>query len=154
MDPTIITAIAFAILLLICLILGLQLFSLKKQLRQVTSGIDEKNLIEIIQQYIRTLNQCHEDMDVMNQEFQKIRQDTADFFRKVGLVRYQGFKDTGGDQSFSLCLLNQKDDGIMITSLFGRDFSKIFAKKIKGGAPAQHNLTDEEESALKEALEQ
>lgn len=71
--------------------------------------------------------------------------------RKVGLVRYNPFSDAGGDQSFALALLNDRLDGIVISSLYGRDINRVYTKSIKNGK-SQYQLTEEEIQAIKGAV--
>lgn len=70
--------------------------------------------------------------------------------RKAGLVRYNPFSDAGGDQSFALALLNDRNDGIIISSLYGREINKVYAKPIQNGA-SQYQLTEEEKTAIQNA---
>jgi len=70
--------------------------------------------------------------------------------QKCKLDRYQAFRDTGGDQSFSLALLDGKCDGAIITSIFGRNESRLFAKRVVKGV-AVHALSEEERKLLEEA---
>lgn len=72
--------------------------------------------------------------------------------QKVGLLRYNPFDDTGGDISFSLSLLDDKGDGLVVTSLHGRAGTRVFAKGIKGGKASKYQLSKEEEQVVKEAL--
>lgn len=70
--------------------------------------------------------------------------------RRVGLVRYNPFSDSGGDQSFALALLNDKKDGIVISSLYGREMNRVYAKSIQNGG-ANYQLTEEEKKAIEDA---
>ena len=70
--------------------------------------------------------------------------------QKVGLVRYNPFSDAGGDQSFALALLDGRGNGVVISSLYGREMNRVYAKRIEGGA-AKYPLTDEEKEALHNA---
>ena len=70
--------------------------------------------------------------------------------RKIGLVRYNPFSGAGGDQSFTLALLNEKNDGLVISSLYGREMNRVYAKPIANGA-SQYQLTDEEKEAIQNA---
>ena len=72
--------------------------------------------------------------------------------RKVGVVRYNPFESMGGDQSFALALLDENDDGIVISTIHARDASYTYAKQILGGN-SSHTLTDEELEAIKVALD-
>jgi hypothetical protein len=69
----------------------------------------------------------------------------------VGLVRYDAFEDMGGHLSFSAALLNGRGDGVVITSINGRADTRCYAKTVKG-AQSEHNLSGEEEQAIREAL--
>lgn len=72
--------------------------------------------------------------------------------RRVGLVRYNPFSGTGagGDQSFALALLNELNDGIVVSSIYGREMNRVYAKQIKGGK-SNYQLTGEENQAIAEA---
>jgi hypothetical protein len=69
----------------------------------------------------------------------------------VGLVRYNPFQDTGGDQSFSLALLDRKGDGVVVSSLHGRTGTRFYAKPVKGGESAL-SLSTEEAQAIQQAM--
>jgi len=71
---------------------------------------------------------------------------------KVGVVRFNPFKDVGGDQSFAIALLNGKNNGIVISSLFTREGTRIYSKSILSGKSEKHPLTEEEEQAIKMAI--
>lgn len=73
---------------------------------------------------------------------------------RVGMVRFNPFKDVGGDQSFSLALLNGKNNGFIISSLYTREGTRIYCKAIINGKTEKHILTDEEEKAIKIAIKQ
>ncbi|NLC77511.1 MAG: DUF4446 family protein, partial [Clostridia bacterium] len=66
------------------------------------------------------------------------------------MVRYNAFTGLGSDQSFSLALLDSRDDGVVITSIYGREDSRFYAKPVKGGR-SRYRLTDEELLALDRA---
>jgi hypothetical protein len=67
--------------------------------------------------------------------------------QRIGLVRYNPFEDTGGNQSFALALLDADDDGIVISSLHARGGTRIYAKAIAAGRP-EAALSEEETQAL------
>jgi len=71
----------------------------------------------------------------------------------VGLVRFQAFKDYGGDQSFALALANAAGDGIVISSLYARDGTRVYAKSLKAWI-SSYSLSFEEEEAIKQAQSQ
>lgn len=71
-------------------------------------------------------------------------------FQKMGVVRFNPFSETGGDQSFALSLLDQKDSGVVILSLHNREGTRIYAKTVKTGK-SRYELSKEETKAIEEA---
>ncbi len=67
--------------------------------------------------------------------------------RRVGLVRFNPFEDTGGNQSFALALLDSDDDGIVISSLHARGVTRVYAKAVSRGRP-EATLSVEEAQAV------
>lgn len=70
---------------------------------------------------------------------------------KVAMSRYNPYKDVGGDQSFSIILLNAADSGLVVTSLHTRSGTRIYAKQIKSGK-TEVELSAEERLLLREVL--
>jgi hypothetical protein len=71
--------------------------------------------------------------------------------RHIGLVRFDAFEDMGGRLSFSAAMLDDNGDGIVITSINGRQDTRCYAKTVLRGTSV-HNLSDEEEQAIREAM--
>jgi Protein of unknown function (DUF4446) len=71
--------------------------------------------------------------------------------RHVGVVRFDAFEDMGGRLSFSAALLDGNGDGVVITSINGRQDTRCYAKQVTNGT-STHNLTDEERQAIRDAL--
>jgi hypothetical protein len=70
--------------------------------------------------------------------------------RHVGVVRFDAFEDMGGRLSFSAALLDGNGDGVVITSINGRQDTRCYAKRVINGT-SMHNLTDEERQAIRDA---
>lgn len=68
--------------------------------------------------------------------------------QKMGVVRYNPFEDNGGNLSFSIALLDDFDNGVIITSMHGRDANRVYAKPVKRGS-SEFPLTEEEKEAIK-----
>jgi hypothetical protein len=71
--------------------------------------------------------------------------------QKTGIVRFNPFNDMGGNQSFVIALLDDKNNGFVISSLFVKEGNRVYAKAIKDGK-SDHILSDEEKEALKRAI--
>jgi hypothetical protein len=73
---------------------------------------------------------------------------------RVGMIRFNPFKDIGGDQSFSLALLNGKNNGYTLSSLYSKEGARIYCKAITDGVSEKHPLTEEEKKAIQIAMRQ
>lgn len=71
--------------------------------------------------------------------------------RKVALLRYDAFEDVGGRLSFSCALLDDQGSGVVLTSINGRQETRVYAKPVAQGT-SSHNLSLEEEEAIRRAL--
>lgn len=91
---------------------------------------------------LERLSQLHEYLEVRSRGS----------LQHVGLVRFNPFEDTGSDQSFAIALLDDRRDGIVLSSLHGRGQTRVFAKPVEGGE-SKHTLSDEEAQAIRIAVE-
>jgi hypothetical protein len=71
--------------------------------------------------------------------------------RRVGVLRYDAFEDVGGRLSFSCALLDDHGTGVVLTSINGRQETRVYAKPVTGGE-STYNLSREEEEAIRQAL--
>ena len=67
------------------------------------------------------------------------------------LIRFKAFQNTGSDQSFALALLDAAGDGVVMSSLSGRDESRVYCKPVEHGQSV-YPLTDEEIEAITTAM--
>jgi Protein of unknown function (DUF4446) len=71
--------------------------------------------------------------------------------RNVALLRYDAFEDVGGRLSFSCALLDDRGTGVVLTSINGRQETRVYAKPVTQGT-SSHNLSMEEEEAIRRAM--
>jgi hypothetical protein len=71
-------------------------------------------------------------------------------FQRVGLVRYNPFEDTGGNQSFALAMLDADGNGWVLSSLHARTGTRVYAKAVRGGR-SDAPLSEEETAAIRQA---
>ena len=84
-------------------------------------------------------------------EQEKLGQMLRGAVQRVGLVRYDAFEDVGGRLSFSCAMLNDEGDGVVVTSINGRQDTRVYAKPVYRGE-SMHNLSEEEAAAIREAM--
>jgi hypothetical protein len=89
---------------------------------------------------------------ILENRLRGFKKDSLDNFSKWAVLKYNPYNDTGGDQSFSLAILNGKMDGMVMTSLHSRATTRIYLKDIKSGK-SELELSKEEAKVLKDALD-
>lgn len=106
-----------------------------------------KNLDEMLKIYISDVDAVKKDNKEIKNYYTKLDSDIASCVQKVGLVRYNAFKDVGSDLSFAIALLDANDNGVVLNGLYGSESSNIYAKPIKN-KKSTYQLSDEEEYAI------
>jgi hypothetical protein len=108
-------------------------------LRGVLQG--QATQIERLEQAVRTLNARDNQQQVL----------VDGSVRRVALLRYDAFEDVGGRLSFSCALLDEHGTGVVLTSINGRQDTRVYAKPISTGT-SSHNLSLEEDEAIRQAM--
>lgn len=105
----------------------------------------------------KNLKEALSQLKILKKDFKKISEDIKSLEReslfsiqKVGVIRFNPFKEIGGNQSFSVALLNGHNDGIVITSFYSQDGNRVFAKPIKKGK-SKYLLSKEEKKAIEKS---
>lgn len=86
------------------------------------------------------------------ERIESFRKKNLENIQKVYLLRYNPYHDTGGDQSFSVSLLDGFGNGLVITSLHSRSGTRVFAKPVKGGKKDGFEFSDEEKTVVEKAI--
>lgn len=108
---------------------------------------EPENLKEVLSQ----LKELKGNFEKISKELEELRERNKFSVQKVGLVRFNPFKEVGGDQSFSAALLDGENNGVVITSLYSREENRVYGKEIKAGQ-SQYPLSEEEKEAIKKAV--
>jgi len=110
------------------------------------------NLQSVLDTLLKEGEKAKLDLKVLEKEISRVDKRLEKDYQKSALVKYNPFSDAGGNQSFSLVILNEVADGLMITSLHSRESTRVYAKLIVDGKPESGNLSKEEQLAVKNAL--
>jgi hypothetical protein len=129
--------------------LTLQLRKITANYASLTGGKNKKTIEEIVGNALRELSIAKKDIDNLTNRCAKIEKNETYHIQKIGLLRFNPFNDTGGDQSFILTLSDANDTGVIITGLYSRSGTRWYAKRILNGKGSEHELSDEEKKALK-----
>jgi hypothetical protein len=147
MDITLIYTLGFAAFVLAWnLVLTLLVIRLKQK-NQDFFETDKGNIYDLLVSSINYSKSVEKQNNKIEKDLANIGTIIKNSFQKKGMVRYNPFKDTGGNQSFSLALLDLDNNGFILTSIHGREVNRVYAKNIEKGKSA-HNLSAEEKEAL------
>ena len=145
--------LGFNILLLILYIINVvKLKKLNKNYKTFIKKLGNGNNIEeILKSYIKQVEETNSKNEEIISYCNKLNENISLCIKKIGIIRYSAFKDTGSDLSFALALLNDKNDGVILNGIYSREMSNIYAKQIKNGK-CNNKLSEEENKALEIAV--
>ena len=123
-----------------------------REYRALMTGTEGGNLEEILRDHIAQVQRTTAKVDDLAQLSRQMEKALGHSLQGVGVVRFNPFPDTGGDQSFAIALLDAHGDGVVISSLYGRTKSRIYAKPVEGGE-STYALSAEEREAIRRALQ-
>lgn len=143
-------AVAF-ILLILCLVLFVKTANLKKRLDKFTTGKNGKSLEKDIVAIYEDNKFLKAGVDQNKREIRTLFKNMESAFQKMGVVKYDAFRQMGGQLSFCIALLNEKNDGFIINSVHSTEGCYSYTKIIKNGE-CDISLGDEEKKALQMAM--
>ncbi|MES2209055.1 MAG: DUF4446 family protein [Chloroflexota bacterium] len=124
---------------------------LAERLQAITRGSDDRSLEAILEAHLSRVHEVVRTLDEVEARTTVLERDLKRTFARVGLVRYNPFEDTGGNQSFALALLDAHGDGFVLSSLHSRGGTRVYAKGVRGGR-SDSAMSGEEEEALRAAM--
>ena len=124
---------------------------LGKRLESITRGSDDQSLEAVLGSHLDRVRQVVRDVDLVGARTSVLERDLQGSIGRVGLVRFNPFEDTGGNQSFALALIDGRGDGFVLSSLHARAGTRVYAKAVNAGA-SEAALSTEESEALRQAL--
>ena len=129
-------------------VLGWFLFILRRKISRIFGDTIPGNVQTDILRRVRTLETQNE---IASPRVERLEEISRTSVQKVGFSRFNPFQDTGGDNSFTLALLDKEDNGVIISSLYMREGTRLYAKQIERGV-TKHPLSDEEKRVLEETV--
>ena len=126
-------------------------FHLSRHYNMLLKGTSQRSLQKILDTLLYQINLAKKDIVTLQAQYATMEKQGKLHIQKIGLLRFNPFKDTGGDQSFILAFLDGKETGVVISGLYSRAGTRWYAKKIRNGKGVEYELSDEEKKAIKEA---
>ncbi len=143
--------LSLVIIILWLIIVTILLWRALSFYNRLTRGVSEKNLKSVLESLLRDVGATKNDILYLKSYCDKIEKESFLHIQKIGLLRFNPFKDTGGDQSFIVSLADGNDTGVIISGLYSRSGTRWYAKRVVKGKGLEHELSEEEKRVLKEA---
>ncbi len=143
---------AIIIIFILYIIELIKLCRIKKQyknfMKKLGNGTD---IQEILEKHIDRINKTITKNDELEKLCVRIDSDIRNCIQKVGIYRYNAYKDTGSELSFTLALLDEKNNGVVLNGIYSREMSNIYAKPVENGN-STYKITEEEREEIKRAI--
>ena len=122
--------------------------SYKEFMKKLGNGAD---IEEILDKHIEKINKAIIKNEELERFCKNLDSDIKKCIQKYGLYRYNAYKDTGSDLSFTLALLDENNNGVVLNGIYSRETSNIYAKPVVDGN-SSYKITEEEREAIKRAM--
>ena len=153
-DNFLIITTVILILLIIGLLLTIIKFSsINKKYKEFMKKLgDGKDIQEDLENYMYRVERVEKQNAEIKGLIHSIDANMANCIQKIGIVRYNAFKDTGSDLSFTLALLDENNNGVVLNGIYSREMSNIYAKPVENGK-STYTISEEEQEAIQKAID-
>lgn len=134
------------------LILTILIISQRNFLKNLFPKDNSRDIRNKFKEVIEAISGFEKNSQILEDKLTGFKKEGLENFSKLAVLKYNPYDDTGGDQSFSLALLNGKMDGVIITSLHSRAGTRIYLKNVRVGK-SELELSKEEVKVLKDAMD-
>lgn len=148
-------AVLVAILFFLILVLLVLLIKANKKVQHLqknydffTKGKDNIDIEQLLTLTLSEVRSAKSEAAGLSERYEVLREQLKGCVQKVGVVRFNAFDNVGSDLSYSVSLLDEKNNGVVLSSIFGRDENRCYAKPITAGI-SEYPLSEEEKAALK-----
>ncbi len=130
--------------------LARRLRRLEAHYRALTAGTDGGSLEAVLEAHVRDVRAAAAKAQEADALARSLERASRGHLQRVGFLRFNPFRDAGGDQSFAVALVDQEGNGVVISSLHSRDVTRVYGKPLAAWQSA-YPLTDEEQQAITKA---
>lgn len=147
--------LAAMLLLLLILLIGMivtlcKLKKLRRKLDRYMRGKDAESLEDTILSCMEKAEKVDQMNQLLREDIIGLRKNQKITFQKMGMIRYNAFREMSGDLSYALALLDQEENGFLINSVYSREGGYSYIKEIKNGE-SEILLSEDEQRALEKA---
>ena len=149
----IVISVILCILIIAFIVLLVKLFSINKKYKTFINKLGNGNNIEEdLENYMYRVERVEKQHAEIRGLINTIDTNMTNCIQKIGIVRYNAFKDTGSDLSFALAMLDEKNNGVVLNGIYSREMSNIYAKPVENGK-STYTISEEEQQAIQKAIE-
>ena len=144
--------------LVILLIIGfiimiIKLSSINKKYKTFMKKLGNgENIEEDLENYIYRVERVEKENNQIKELINSLDSNMENCIQKIGMVRYNAFKDTGSNLSFALALLDENNNGVVFNGIYSREMSNIYAKPVEKGQ-SKYTVSEEEKEAIQMAVD-
>jgi hypothetical protein len=142
--------IVLIITLFFAILFFIRLRKLECRYRSMMKGSTGESLERIVLQSLEKSEQLENEVEELSARCRALERIVKQIPKGLRLVRYNAFQQTGGDLSYSIALLDDQLNGVVLTGIYGREEGRTYAKPVRAGESSYH-LSEEEKEAIKQA---
>lgn len=142
---------AVVLLFIICIVLLKAIDKCEDRYRKFMRGVNGKNIEKLVMSYLDRIDEAEKDSEATKEKCDILEQKLQICFQKTSILRYKAFENVGSDLSFSISMLDNNNDGFILTGIYGRNDSTTYAKPINKGI-SRYDLSQEEKEVLEKAI--
>ena len=125
---------------------------IRRSLETFFSGKDAQNLESVLREQLENTKELDQEIQELFEISNRLRDLCLKSIHKTAVLRFNPFKEAGGNQSFSVALLDGKNSGAVLSSIHTREGTRVYAKPVVSGEPDGFPFTEEEKTAIQEAI--
>lgn len=144
-------AVAFFVLLILYIIEQFRMNHITEKYNALVKDVEGVNLEQLILETLKQVDEIKLDCDKLEKQYLELDNRLKFSIQRVGVVRYNAFADLGSELSYSIVLLDDELNGLVLTSIYGRENSTSYAKPIVKGK-SKYALSVEEMQAIDRAI--
>jgi len=137
--------------LIIFISINIKLAKMNRRYSTMMKGMEGANIEQLLLAHIEEVRQTVRKVDSLSNDCQRLERISKECVQKVGIIRFNAFENMGSDLSFAIALLNDQNNGVVLSSIYSRSECHTYAKPIISGS-SSYFLTDEEKKALAQAI--
>lgn len=123
-------------------------------LKSLFPSSGSRDIRKKFEEILKAVNESGGELANLEKQIEAVKVKGLQHIQRVKLLRFNPYDDTGGNISFTACLLDKEGSGIVITSLHARSGTRVFGKEIIAGKSKQQGLSKEEEMVIRQAMEE